>query len=93
MSGMGISSVEVSGSTTRQQPVKHKVMLQSMCSKYTSTSKTGMGTTIKHKKIRDYSTGWTIGVQLPMGTMMGSFSSSLHPNWVWGPPSLLFNGY
>jgi hypothetical protein len=33
---------------------------------------------------------WGVGVRVPVGSRI---SSSRHPNRLWGPPSLLFNGY
>jgi hypothetical protein len=32
-----------------------------------------------------------VGAQVPVGSRI--FSSPRHPDWRWGPPSLLFNGY
>jgi len=33
------------------------------------------------------------GVQFPAGAIMGFFSLPPYPDWVWSPPSLLFNVY
>jgi len=33
-------------------------------------------------------TGWTVRDRIPVGTRF-----SAHPDWPWGPPSLLYNGY
>jgi len=38
-------------------------------------------------------TGWTTGFRFPAGATMGFFSSSPRPGRIWGPPSLLINGY
>jgi hypothetical protein len=36
-------------------------------------------------------TGWTAGVRFPAGAR--PFSSPQSPDELWGPPSLLYNGY
>jgi hypothetical protein len=32
-----------------------------------------------------------VGVRVPVGSRI--FSSPCHPDWLWGPPSFLLNGY
>jgi hypothetical protein len=36
-------------------------------------------------------TGWTAGLRIPAGVKISS--AAQRPNLLWGPPSLLFNGY
>jgi hypothetical protein len=46
----------------------------------------------KKIKLEFKSTGWSVNIKLSFITYRFS-SSSKHPNWLWGPPSLLFIGY
>jgi hypothetical protein len=49
-----------------------------------------IGTGLAHSVYR-LATGWGVGVRVPVGSRI--FFSSQRPDRLWGPPSLLSNGY
>ena len=50
------------------------------------------GVTHHHHYMADSAIGWMVRGSNPYRGK-GFFSSPKHPDWLWGPPSLLFNGY